>query len=463
MVQWQRINFLDFIAVASKLPETARRSFTLDLQPTNVQLVKNMVDAGIQNNGISEIAMAKNAPGMVGKDEIAQATMIPYGWDTERLTWILSVSSPSVMGSTIVTYLQGYTEYYDPGISGLLDPNMLFYINSATTVEIMQDPVTGQEITKPLSVFNLVYDIAGEGYLEYSHEDTMLMARPEDIVLGIYGKRSQSLINIPTTNAYDENGKAVGSKKLIGTNVATDIINGYLKADGMAEGNMETGMLNSLDIISDTSPMSVPILATIAARYDTNSVSAVHAGVLEELVPGFSLKDIVHSDRIIRGEEGSYLATVQTEVMPSTEHNPTAAIASEIADGAIGAVMDAKLTRVSFIVTNMTADGMVDASLTDVPKTLIPGIDATQLGFKFINVIQHVIFPNVTKGNRMAMSVNATIDIFGVSLITIEMDGYPPYTIPFSSGASNIYSPAVTTQSQFQHMVNAYDYILEGR
>ena len=99
-------------------------------------------------------------------------------------------------------YLQGYSEYHDPTLSGNIDPNMRFYINSITVVLRQYDPISRTYIGRPQSTFNVITDhFNNVTYNEVDDTRAMALLGPSDVVqnlniLEMYGaEQKPNIIN----------------------------------------------------------------------------------------------------------------------------------------------------------------------------------------------------------------------------------------------------------------------------
>jgi hypothetical protein len=97
---------------------------------------------------ISDITMAKVASSVIGlSNRVTGMADIPNGWNQRRLQFMMAVELTDG-DITHISYIQGYSEYHDPSLTGRIDPNMRFFINSVTDVQRRIDPVSGETYGK---------------------------------------------------------------------------------------------------------------------------------------------------------------------------------------------------------------------------------------------------------------------------------------------------------------------------
>lgn len=132
---------------------------------------------------INPLVMARMAPNIINlSDRPTGIAQIPNGWNQRRLQFTATVET--IMDEIVhVSYIQGYSEYHDPTLSGRLDPKMKFYINSITDVQRRVDPITGYVTSIPRQTYNVITDAyGGKRYEEIDNHPTLSLVRPVDIV-----------------------------------------------------------------------------------------------------------------------------------------------------------------------------------------------------------------------------------------------------------------------------------------
>ena len=444
-----------FKAVASKLPESARRSFQLDTSNIFTAGMGNLIDKSRMTGGVTPIGIAKSTPGIIHQTDYAEQVFIPNGWDTERLTYILMLETPRGPGITLQTYIQGYTDYFDPSISGLMDPNTRFYINSVININKMVDQFGNPTFT-PVSTFNLIHNgITQE--LQYSKQDTEMLMRPEDIVTSL-AVQSYENAGLPVNNLVSQvgpNGKASEVKNNIGIDSLSKVINGYISATSIGVDDDMNTMLNVSDIVAEPIPESTPFLAQLSAMHDTVGVTSFTKGELDMLFPNINelITDIPRGNFTVNQNMSGEINFVS---VPTVE----ARMASEFADNALSALVSAKLSKLAFTITNLM--GSVEIQQLSHPGTFLQGIDPTNLVLKFMTELEHIIWPNISKGNMIPLTITADIDMFGVSTVEIMIENNPPQIFPITTATSSLQAPVVGNSQNFNNLTIGYKTILDN-
>lgn len=120
----------------------------------------------------------------VASTPIGQAD-IPNGWTNTRLILVLYTQIEYNDGTRGVEIVQAYSEHADQTYKNTYDDNMLFYINTVTTILITTHPVTGVEN------YNLVgtYTVHSDNDTNTTLKDKCL-SRPNDIYTQILANSS---------------------------------------------------------------------------------------------------------------------------------------------------------------------------------------------------------------------------------------------------------------------------------
>lgn len=66
---------------------------------------------------------------------------IHNGWGTSRYRWSIQVKVTPHLGAEQILMIDGWTDYIDNTMSGIIDPNMRFYINSTSSVNLVQQAI----------------------------------------------------------------------------------------------------------------------------------------------------------------------------------------------------------------------------------------------------------------------------------------------------------------------------------
>lgn len=139
--------------------------------------------AKISSGLVGDIATSIVAPSATPEAPIH----IPNGWEERRIRFILEVEYELNLGTKGAYYIQGFTDR--PGvnpITGSVDPQMEFIINSVTVVtrNVVLTPMGQQIIERITDSFQIFPDAQGNVYMQSG--PTLYGLRPMDIYAGIH-------------------------------------------------------------------------------------------------------------------------------------------------------------------------------------------------------------------------------------------------------------------------------------
>ena len=137
-----------------------QRTFNVRADPSTVNTLSNIMGQNYMHLGIDNFpknVVANELSDVISLSKFPQgnkAVGIENGWGTQRFRFLLETEEVS-NGQSIVSYIQGYTSHADVSMSGIIDPRMVFYINS---ISIMYKHISpdGRLIVTPAYEFNVV-------------------------------------------------------------------------------------------------------------------------------------------------------------------------------------------------------------------------------------------------------------------------------------------------------------------
>ena len=455
------------IATKKKYNDVYQRSYSLNANVGTLNKLEAVFNnAGVsQNSTITDNMLAQYVPDVIGlsHNPVGVAT-IPHGWQTQRVRFVLEVESPIASG-ILISYIQGFSEYYDPSLSGLLDPNMNFYINSITNVVKMVDPMNGIYKTLPKNTLNVVTDLAGGTKYEEvdsPHEDLKLL-RPRDIVedisaLDMYSGDVDSVLNTTgRVGAVNETSDRANNDPM---KYLTKTINSYIDSKNTAALTSQPSdiLKNAAGLLTETNLMSIPFIFALHSVTGEFTPTTFTLNIMNMIDPNIQAKTnlIDNVNDIIAPSYNTMLDSDNTADML----NPTVETikASNISQTINSIMLDSMLSTLDISFTNASGQPVV---IVSDAKSFIEGIDITSYVNKAVSRIKTVLMPQITDGGQTLVEVFLHSDIVGDTNISISVNLQPPEVYRFPTFADSLYVPVIgdanTKAGTVQDFSNMFD------
>lgn len=204
-------------------------------------------DAALAGNGVVSNQLMKTiAPNVLAPSAIAASPVnISNGWSNRRHLFMMELEIiPRRMATPITYYLQGYTEYDGSTRSGLIDPNMRFFINSYLATQRCRIMGAGGMVQEVEQVLENNQITNGSFYNAATGQamDPILM-RPMDLVSVMQTNWMANSVLPRNSNITDARIMLDATDAKVSTranNLATDymtrLANGFLQASSDAAG-----------------------------------------------------------------------------------------------------------------------------------------------------------------------------------------------------------------------------------
>jgi len=443
-----------------------KRPFELNATHENVRRLGNMLDQYIGSYGkVNETGIANMTPDMFRISHMAGGKAeIVNGWGTQRLRFILITSSPAADGhNEELSCFQGYTEYYDPTLSGDIDYNMKFHINTITNMLKMIDPHTKQYRVYVRGTHNLLlnninpYD-QGVNY----HTDKLI--RPQDIISNLalresVGPMTNSAGFVNTSDNLDNIVKVSSRANSNPLRHFAKTINAYTTGRATVTqqfGNTEDTLNSALNTVTETNPLHNDLIERLRTM----------TGVLVPTT--FSINELLMIDP---NTENNSLLITQDQLVYNQNHftgtnvldtdntsatfgaNQEAVIAASIQSSISGLMVENMLSKLTFKSTNMVSGGGVITTPIDA-GSFIDGLDPQPLVAKTLAAFDSTIMPEVTHGNMIPIEVTVSADILGDTTIAILVGGSSPEVYRYPTFADSLFTPVITNQNTSNMIIN---------
>lgn len=428
------------------------------------------------NSGKVTGAMIGNVMGqLIQPSAVAEAGIINNDWVTQpRFVFLMKVRAIDAVGSEIISYFQGYTNY--DGINrptGTADTNMVHYINSVieTYYMVLNTPMGVVRKEKLYKVYNVFAAFNSEFYTQ----------RPMDVIENIelaaatnfldHGMGDISSVNLGNMiNGF--NSKIITST--IDNNIGTDylcrVING-----GVQKQKSKSILLGSFE--SNINEDSVTSFITTEPSLNDNRfmkyVSKLGGFMIVQ--DSFTMSQLLNIDTTIHDRFKLLLPTknyvdpvlAQTPTVGDFWHgqDPVTLKAYSLIESSIALAMKYGFNKLFFSVSNMTTPtGQAEIFITNFTSFL--GLDDSDFAFLLERVKATFIsdiFLGETQGGIIPLHADVYVDLLGTSKIYLSYGGYHGnwYTLPTT--ANSLFSPVLTASpGTLEAVTNQFDNMIQS-
>jgi len=436
--------------------DVSRRSYEVNVNDGNLEKIMGVVERAIQFQEVTAAGVAKGASNILKISDVpTEKVNIVNGWSTVRLRFLLIASTPISAGKEI-SYVQGYSDYYDPSmLSGAIDPQMMFTINSITTVIQTTRANTNFIDTRISSSFNILYDPTRNSY---SVEDTTMehkLLRPKDV----HGDISTLKINetnnimhedvrsrygtIPQVSSRDNGVPAEFMSKMINSfNTGLDY-----SAASYSEGSAFT---TASDMLAETDLDSIPFMLSLirltgnvtgVVRFNLDTLAKINPNVASNINLIDNNTQMV-SNNIINGTDSEDLGAISIE----------GTIAATVIDSCNSILADECLSSIDFSITNMTSNSQLVHAVSNA-ASFINGLDTRPYIGRFINKFKMLTMPGITQNNLIGVNLFIHVDTLGESVVTVSVNNAPEVVFRTPTFCNSLYSSNVTTNHKHDQLV----------
>jgi len=463
------IVMLNLIPTREAYKDVFRREYTLNADYNAINSLENILGNTSMTDGgkVNEAVIATHVPNLMGLNAAPNsAANIVNGWSTQRLRFIMVVES-NIGGNVMVSYLQGYSEYYDPTYTGLIDDNMYFYINSITNVMRMVDPLNGSVIIRPLNTFNIIVDEFGNNRVEETIDGNPLdlkLIRPSDIVNNIkdnaiYGNSG----NVNVINLADNvDGQASVSARANNNPVKhfTKTLNSFMEAKLLSDISYDTNdvLKAASNNVAESSLLSTPFITALYNLTGDPSPYKFTLAQLASLDPGIAAKTHMPdtNQSLVDSMSPSVLNSNDTEdLFKQTIETVTATI---ITQSISGMLIECMLSNIVINSTNI--NGLPETFVTSA-NSFIQGIDIPLYVNKLIARVNSILMPEITQNGLLLVSFNADIDLLGDATISVSINNQPSVLYRLPIFADSLYSPVISSEANKNLITEDFSTIMD--
>lgn len=452
---------LIMIPTKKQYNQVYQRSFTLNATGENLNHIATEFDKiGVKyGNRIPINLMGNTLHNIINVDNLPiDKVYIPNGWNTQRVRYIMEVES-NTNGIITSSYIQGYSEYYDPSFNNLLDPNMFFYINSVTNVIRTFDIKTGTWTSRPYNTYNIVTDLAGNPALQEIDNSNKYLIRPQDI--NAQASMQEFSGNGVSVGAFNSelNGLVKTSKRSNNNQFEylNRTLNGFIESKAVSgvTSNPSDVFMNAASSAGDTIINNTAFFELLRLAFGDTTPNKFTLNVLNSIDPEVSTPGFI---QLTREEEldtfhkfNTVLDTEHTEAM--LQPTPETIKAYTIIQTVNSLMLDNLITKMSLSITNET--GEVEVIVTDA-NSIIRGIDLTMYVNRIVAGVKNLLINKITDNGYTLVTAHIQSDVLGDTSICIGLNGKPltPYRMP--TYADGLYSPMINSYQGMQGVVSDF-------
>lgn len=386
---------------------------------------------------------------------------IANGWATNRWRFFVKFvlihdhGFASSTNSRDIVYATGYCDHSDISFSGLLDPNMMLYINSRINIrELTHNGSTSVSIVNNEQVLR---GEASSGGFQSRRDYTI---RPTDILAGVaidiarqnsselgFGDMGNVPVGITTStfsNGFQNSNRANNSSSAYLSRVLTATQHGFDDSQNMDAMAM---MLNNSSSLAEETHKSNDalfgqLIKTTNGHFANEGI--ILWGDLCRLVP--YAEDIAQVFKYGGAHAANPIPQAGDSELwsGSTEEQHLASIISAALPGILAANF---IAFAGILITNRS--GQPEVIFTIPPMSYIQNYDITVFLNKIIRDIQSEIVPILTANNNRLVHVDIICDVAAHTQIDIALNGDPAVT-RFNSAtfADSSFSPMITSDRQ---------------
>ncbi len=415
--------------------------------------------------------------------QVSRQLIIPgMPWNERRLRFMLEVETDYGVGGRITEIVQGYSDHLGVTNTGVIDPNMEFYVNSVLKVRKQTEntPFGAKSIFNVTEAAHVLMNPNQSGQL-YNTDVTERM-RPEDIFAAMDRQAYNNIGSFIDERTVQGAVPVLSPRKNgIPTNYLSQIMEGYQNA--IIDPSNNAG--NSMDYLSAARgyAASEPIQhdAFMKAIANIRKVPISNSFTFKDL---FSLDpNIQHHTKYARTVAPQI--TVQSNFVGLSQANPwdmphqagNSGVQSwEASDGAThaavilgnsvpGLLMDLALTGIHFTSTNRNLGDMSIPSGGMNTKVgnweSFSDFDMTNHIRAFISRFEREIMYGISSFNQMDYWVEMKVDLLGETWIKISINNGPFIWYNQPSFADALAVPVLTQDRQaVSNVVNDFDMFL---
>lgn len=378
---------------------------------------------------------------------------IPQGWSDQRLRFMLEVEHTEPIGTKTKELILGYTSHHGVSHMGSIDPQMEFYVNSVIQVrdKIVPTAFGNQQQASVINSSHVLVDNNFGGIYNNAGGDQWI--RPEDVYV-VMNRSHLDGYNHGETLFDARNAArrmAVKSRRsnCLATNYMATILEGYNHAvkDNSAFSavapSQEEIFTKARGYTQEAIAARDFFLSAIANMRNMPVGNSFRWGELLSLDP-----DAERNTRVV------LMAPAQRTTMHQAGQTAdwgavdrSTVVATILAHGVPGLLMDLGLTQVAFMATNRVIGCQTHVAMQHV-QGFSQNIDLAPFAQAFELRLQNEILRDISFDNQTDFHVEMVVDLVGETRINVSVDGQPPVDYTAPSFCDALSAPIATCNSE---------------
>lgn len=377
---------------------------------------------------------------------VSGVAQIMGGWSQSRIRFFIEAEFTTQMGIKHTYLVQGYSD--QPGFtqSGLIDPNMLLFMNNVVILQEQAyvDPATGMMSRRMIDTSQVLFrqpamDMSGFN----PHAPRMQTMLPSEVIQNIGITELQNTFGpsvISLNNALDISPVVKSARK---NAVASRYLANSVTVMTAAVNEQGAGAPPLIDLTNRASALipEAPLsqdkfISLISERTPFRENGYIYWRDLTAIFPTIDAVTIC-VDREFQQQLARANNNVQMGAVTSIAHDTTrdirnleswmdagreTIVANTLGYAVPAVMMECFIAGLSFTVTNMTHDGQPKINILH-RDTFLDNMDLTPYLQRFVNVLLSEILMNVSYGNAHSYNISMNVNILGDTYLNIALNG----------------------------------------
>lgn len=441
------------------------RPYQTHLAPDVLDNVLRRVDqagsSGITGATLAGVASSMVAPSATPTGEIS----IPMGWSDRRIRFLIEVHVTVATGAEMIYYFQGFTSHLGVDAHGNIDPQMQFIINSYVRVNrAMRYNSFGQAVIQDV-VTESAHIVDGM-LVNQAVGNEIYCMRPNDIFAGIQSAYIESAYKNHTNNVLrdtryrmtNESMRSNRSNNIAGNYLAS-VVDTYKTAQQLAEfgqGNQDI-YARGQSMSVEATPYENPFIRAISNIRGMACVTTFTHGVLKQIDP--NVDNVTNYLRMGHTELAQVHHTGQTAFWNGSDSETLAA--TILSNGVPATMMDLMISKIYFRSTNNDIGGKVSTVIIDGKS--LTNMDMSQNFELFKQRLEKEILFDLTYGNQVLYQLEMSVDLFGETRITIQLNSDAAMTFTTPSFCDSLLTPIITSsRDTFDGLTNDFETLMNS-
>ena len=442
------------------------RSYTLN---TTNQILEKLYHLarpqGMNSHHMTDTQIASQIPEIIDMDPvIAGEANVPYGWNTERLRFIMEVEY-DFLGSTMAAYLQGFTEYHDPSYTDKIDPSMKFYINSITTVIKRIDPITHMMIVQPYTSYNILANMEDDTPNYGVQSNYKKLIRPQDLFNNYYLNEKYAQGEDVVFNLTDE---------LTPNNIVTSRRMNNNPMEYLAKGleayrcgriatdtswDQQSAMDNAKSSVAEPTLANNPFLFALTNLTGMVAPNYFSLDMLMRMDPNI-IQKVKKFNRMQAPVVAQYNTMLNTDdpsetIQPTVENLRALFLVNIISSLCI----DCLISKCTISLSN--ASGEPTVFITE-PGSIVENLDMISFLDKLELKIKQTVMPKLTEYNQLLVEAFISCDILGDFTVGISINNNPMEVFRYPVYADGLFTPMITNNVNKNNFLDNFHTALDS-